>query len=66
MQVIVPTWLEMSKKARNVNVQRFPGASIGKWRQMLLDHSVSEYFEAILIPQNPASQLKAVRKVMQN
>ncbi len=54
----------MSKKGRNVSVQRFPDVSLGRWRQLVLDSSVGEHLGAILDPQNAASQLKAVRKVL--
>lgn len=53
----------MSKKAKLATVQRFPEASVDRWRKYLRDLSVRELFEPIVLPRNATSQLKAVKEV---
>lgn len=54
----------MSKKGKFVAVQRFPEASATKWRNILNESCGGELSEALLTPQDSASQLQAVKKVI--
>ena len=56
--------MKMSKRSKLRGILRFPETSVTRWRESLRGGSWSEVLEAIVVPQNSASQLKAVKKVL--
>lgn len=56
---------KQSKKGRGVLVQVFPDVSVERWKGLVQDlcSGWNEHFSAICKPDQPAVQLKAVKKV---
>lgn len=53
----------MGKKSNFVAVQRFSETQIADWRERLGEEGANELFEAIMVPEDTPSQLKAAKKV---